>query len=216
MNKPIRAKAGESVTISHGTLEDNYHTIVHEIGPKEEMVVFAPMDPRQMLTYRIKDPVTVCFPRKDALYMFSARILERMRRGEASLLRLVQETQAERIQRRLYYRLNTYLEVAVRIQTEGNQEENWYKTHTMDISGGGMRIKTDYPFLEGSRLECLMQIGDQVLRIFGEVLTTGPILDENKFFYTRILFHDIPDTTKETVVQFVFNEQKRLHRKGLL
>ena len=87
----------------------------------------------------------------------------------------------------------------------------------MDISGGGVRILLDRNIEKGSLLECKLKINDEDLLLKGEVVRSQLIQQYPITKYEiGISFVDITEYQRDQIIGFIFEEQRKLRRKGFI
>jgi len=128
--------------------------------------------------------------------------------------------EVERLQRREYYRLP--LSVPVEARREDEPEGQWVTGHTLDLSAGGMRLSIRLDAQERDRLELRIYVGEEdmipaVAEVVRREVPVGPQLPERvprgRF---GLRFVEIDTRDRDRIVRFIFKEQGRLRRTGLL
>ncbi len=155
------------------------------------------------------------------IFSFHARVTGVNQRNKVPVMVIRQETELFRVQRRSYYRLQYSCEVKYRpfkLPALGSNEEQFRTTNTIDVSGGGMCLLTSEKLEKNIFLECVIILEKDV-----EIKAVGKIVDtkeENTGGLTRwkngIQFERISENSRERIISFVFREQQRLRRKGLV
>jgi c-di-GMP-binding flagellar brake protein YcgR len=156
------------------------------------------------------------------LYKFEARVAGRERSENLHLLRIEMPGEIEKVQRRNYYRLNCSLQAQYRIVDEINEVYNedipFKKTITNNISGGGVNLLLEDRIEAGKLVECeVFTSRNKKVRFFGKVVRYERNEVESKYRYEAgIAYVTIRSSDREAVVQFIFEEQRKLRKKGLI
>jgi c-di-GMP-binding flagellar brake protein YcgR len=91
------------------------------------------------------------------------------------------------------------------------------KAYTADISGGGVRLLTDEKLEPGQQVECRIPIGERdFLELKGLVVRVVPCVEGNYKFEVGVKFVDILEAERDRLIQFIFQQQRRLKAKGLI
>ncbi len=134
-----------------------------------------------------------------------------------------------RIQRRDYYRLDMLLEVRYRVisyfdqvYTEIPYEEYtdmpYEKTLATDLSGGGIYLLLNEKIEIDSLMNCEISTGRfGKISFIGKLVRCERIRKVSKYKYSAgIEFVEISDNNREKVIRFIFNEQRKLIKKGMI
>ncbi len=115
------------------------------------------------------------------------------------------------IQRRAYYRIDK--ELPVEIRTEEKDNGRVFKSRTMDISGGGIRVRLPEHLEKDASVVCRLQLDkSHVLNMSGMVAWSKLILDEDgvEMHETGIEFpQNNNEDDREQIVKYVFDEQNK-------
>jgi len=154
-----------------------------------------------------------------AMYRMVSEIVA-VKDGPVPLLGIAADGEVERLQRREYYRLP--VSVPVEARPEGEEEAQWMTGHTLDLSAGGMLLSIRLDVQEGDRLELRVYLGqEEMVPAVAEVVRreslAGPELPRRvprRRFGLKFVEIDMRD--RDRIVRFIFREQGRLRRTGLL
>ena len=136
------------------------------------------------------------------------------------------ETSLKRYQRREYYRLNTVLDMkscslddgtAAEEQVEFLDTDLTFDDGTMvDISGGGARFISKVMYKEKSLIRFVFSLfvnGSLTeYKLIGRVLKSQPMENREGSFDNRIQFVNIVDEDRESIIRYIFEEERK-HRQ---
>ncbi len=169
-------------------------------------------------------PVEVAYADDAALYRFVTRVRGRILRP-APQLELERPEQVVRIQRREFVRLALSLPVRLRVLAlpgeEAAAEEGLACHHgrTRDVSAGGAHVLTSAPLPRGTivELEVELRPGECFLAL-GEVVRREPAPPElgPDVVALGVNFLGLELKEQHYLVNFVFQQQRELRKKGLL
>ena len=192
------------------------------IDEGETAYIAAPIHEGIVYPVRIASPINIYFLHKGDLYRCSARVLERSTKDNIALLKIEKTGGIERIQRRQFFRFECTLPVKYRIietlECEKNEGIPFLSTYLRDLSGGGISLAVEDKIEKGSLIECLLSLDPQkVINFYGRIVRVSRQPPEEKYKYTvGIIFYKIENRDREEIIRFIFREQRKLRKKGLI
>lgn len=186
-------------------------------APINEGVVFPVHTGTELNVYFLtkQDGNTECF-------RFRAVVRGRGMVENLPLLKIEATGEIERIQRRQYYRLVCSVPVMYRLvdipNSEANETVPFKKSLVSNLSGGGVCLLLEDKVEIGKLVECELTAGEGIIvKFFGKVIRYEKTDMEGKFRYEAgIAYIKINEKDRETVVRFIFDEQRKLRKKGLI
>jgi len=157
-----------------------------------------------------------------SLYKFTAEVIDRFRNDNIEMLKIKMQGDIQKIQRRQFFRFECTVPVKYRVIKTLNPLEyetnGFMETVTRDLSGGGICIKIMEEVPKGKYVQCELHLGEKRSVLFiGKVLRlTKYGVDEKYNYEIGIEFTKIKDSDRDAVVKFIFDEQRRLRKKGLI
>ncbi len=205
------------------------HTLISEFewfAGDNEAIIAAPIFEGNILPVRIGTVMNMYFTIKKENYinLFSIRAVVRGREvsENLSLLRVELQGDIRKVQRRRYYRLDCSVRVQYRLVDSMNAVHNedipYKSTIANNLSGGGIGLLLEEKIDVGRLIECVL-FEDQARKVkfFGKVIRYEKSETEGKFKYEAgIAYIKINDNDREAVVRYIFNEQRKLRKKGLI
>ncbi|MFO7154846.1 MAG: PilZ domain-containing protein [Caldicoprobacter oshimai] len=194
-------------------------SMVQDIPQEDEIVITMPMLKGEPVVLSMGQRVRVNFFRERGQFYFDAEVVDRQRTDRVHLIRLKQTSPIHRLQRRSFYRLKINLSVLFRVVEQDFTYDKpcYIKAHTIDISGGGIRLLTDEKLEPGQQVECQIPIGERDnLELKGVVVRVVPCVEGNYKFEVGIKFVDILEAERDRLIQFIFQQQRKLRAKGLI
>ncbi|GAA0458834.1 flagellar brake protein [Alkalibacillus silvisoli] len=199
-------------------VEEKLHTKIVDLT-KKRIYVDYPINQRTGRTFYFinNTKVRVSFVSDhDIVYMFYCDV-KRRKKKKIPLIEIPFPNQDEliKVQRREYVRIEANLDVAVHSLDE---EKEPLITHTLDLSGGGIAVKsTSQQFEQGEEVDLMLVLpfgpNDYVyLNIKGEVIRYAPS-KEGQDYILSLKFKSIEDTKRETIIKYCFDQQLERRRK---
>lgn len=189
---------------------------------EETAVIAAPIYEGVVYPVRIGAQLNAFFYRKADAFRFSAEVVERGIIDNIALLKVNIKSAIFKIQRREFFRFEFSLPVKYRevnsLNPEYNEKIHFIKTITKDLSGGGISIyameKVEMNKIVEIELEVLEK---KVIKFFGKIVRVSKLEYENKFTYDLgVCFRKIENRDKEAIIKRIFQEQRKLRKKGLI
>jgi len=166
--------------------------------------------------------LNVYFIKNDNLYMFEASVTGRKTEGNISLIRIDLNGNISEIQRRQFFRFDCYVKIKYRRVNSFNEEFNinipYKSTKTRDLSGGGFCMVLEDKMDLGALLECQLELDEnRTVNFFGNVARVVKFyIDEEIRYDTGVSFTKIKFKDREAIINYIFKEQRKLIKKGLI
>lgn len=211
---------GERIQIdyidSRGQLQE-YRSQVADMHGEDLMDVLIPIHRNQDIFLRENSIIKIVTPKDEAVYEFTAVVTEKLF-GRIPLLRLKIISEVNKIQRRNFFRLKLIRDVEVR-QVEDLREKKYgekFNCNLLDISTGGVLITTNKDFQEGDMLELKIQLNEAELVAYGIIIRKTLTVSHKAPYSYGIMFDKMNESDKNKLTKFIFEEQRKLIKKGLI
>ncbi len=211
------------------TLKEEQPTKVHisqinDILGENKIEVLMPIEHSKLTLLPLNAVYTLVAYTNTGVYQCEAKVVERYKKDNIYLLGMEVISPVKRSQRREYYRYGCSLPVFTRLLTEEELTKRiWDVTKTgtegitLDIGGGGIRLISDETYEPEAMILCnfhlLIGEENQEYQILGKVLSSKVTGKYNDKYEIRVQFEDVTDTTREEIIQFIFEDERR-HKKG--
>lgn len=213
-------KIGERLAIillnNNGDEEDCLISQLLEFIDDDIMEIGMPISEGRLIPLRINSRIKVIYYKDNGQYCFSAKVLSR-RKGAIHSLRIQVLSDVKKIQRRDYFRLNTI--VPIKVCYDDAKEESGYRcidAFTLDISGGGLRFASKYDFSGLKSLMCQLNLREKILSVNARIVRNSSVYNEDYSFEVGVEFINIEQKVREEIINYIFDEQRRLMRKGMI
>lgn len=211
---------GEKIQIDHidikGHLQE-YRSQVVDIHEGAFMDVLIPIHKSRDVYLRQDSIVKLASAKGDAVYEFKAVIQEKLF-GRVPLLRLKIISEVNKIQRRDSYRLKLMRDIEAR-HIEDIKEKKFgekFRCNLHDISAGGILISTNKEFQEGDMLEATIDLNGVQLVAYGIIVRRTLTVSHKAPYSYGIKFDKMSEFDKNKLIKFIFEEQRKLIKKGLI
>ncbi len=150
------------------------------------------------------------FSSEASLYIQMAEAVKRYMSGPVACVEFRKVGQMKRINRRQYFRMSVLLDGSVkRVDAEA------VTMTTTNLSAGGVRFVCTDVFESGEKVEVGLVLKDKTLTLSGQVISCELVRDSIRRYDTRVKFFDVSRTYEQIILQYLFEQQRNIKRKGL-
>lgn len=228
MSEAKKKKMEEMDAISTRTFTSRVDSVVDD----EQIQILMPIVEGKIIPLPLNTRYDVCFYTGNGMYKARVVVTDRYKENGFYFLVLTLSSQLRKYQRRQYYRLECTIPVPYRLLTDEDMaairedsnvlieilEEMPFKNgNTLDLSGGGVR------FISGEQLErethilinlsMIKQIDEKDIAVLGRVIASTRKDKKGERFEHRIEYANIDGQTREKIIKYIF-EQERKKRHG--
>lgn len=191
---------------------------VEHINDDGTIDVLIPITKNQMLYIKNDSILKVIAVRDSAIYEFKAKIVNKLF-GVEPILRLAVISDVIKIQRRNYYRLKVIKTIRVRraINLKEKLFEEYFNASLIDLSGGGIGFTCHKAFNENDIVEINMELNSNIINLFGKIVRKE--LNDRSYkeiYLYGVHFEKITEIERNSIMRFIFEEQRKLAKKGLI
>ncbi|HEX2944694.1 MAG TPA: PilZ domain-containing protein [Clostridia bacterium] len=190
------------------------------------IAIAAPISERRIVPVPAGSSMNIYFIKQDgsiaSLFKFRAIVKARYDADKLKILLVEKQGEIVGVQRRNHFRLDTLLEVGYR--TVGTVKggypgvKQFKKALSVNLSGGGICLLLDDELDKGDLIECNMTFDrERNIRFFGKIVRFDEADREGRYRYKAgVAYIEIAENDREAVVRYIFQEQRKLLRKGLV
>lgn len=189
-----------------------------------------PIREGKVIPLEIDDDYNLCFFTNSGLYQCTAQIKKRYTENRMYVMDVIFLTPLKKFQRRKFYRLDCLFPIRYRIvpkeqfekknEAEQDNEKDeilWKEGTISDLSGGGIRFHGNVECKKEDLVEIVLplslQSGIVPLSLYMKVVSCVHFEGSRVAYETRGEFLNINEKERETVIKYVFEEQRRRMRK---
>lgn len=189
-----------------------------------------PISEGKVIPLEIDDDYNLCFFTNSGLYQCTAQIKKRYTENRMYVMDVIFLTPLKKFQRRKFYRLDCLFPIRYRIvpkeqfekknEAEQDHEKDeilWKEGTISDLSGGGIRFHGNVECKKEDLVEIVLplslQSGIVPLSLYMKVVSCVHFEGSRVAYETRGEFLNINEKERETVIKYVFEEQRRRMRK---
>ena len=209
-----------------------YNSMIHNILSEDTMEITMPMEKTKLILLPVESEFDLVFYGIVSLYQCVARIIDRYKSNNVYLLLVELTSNLRKYQRREYYRFSCALEMCARNLEEEElqaieQRVDYQLTPGLplkqsvivDISGGGLRFMSSQRYEPGSLIYCSYHLYKEEERkkyeVIGKVLGNRELDDRPGTFEHRVQYYDIDANTREEIIKYIFDEERKSRRKEI-
>ncbi|MDD6796832.1 MAG: PilZ domain-containing protein [Clostridia bacterium] len=214
-----------------------YYSKVLDISDAEEGTVVKasmPIFEGHVVPLSIGEEYDIYFSVGGNIIESTCKVAGRSKEANIYVMDLLVTGELRRVQRREFYRMPCDIAAAVQIINEW-QAIAYERTHEwkdaltdnaresstgkiIDLSGGGLRMRatTHYDKDEWVKITFDICCNDkkQTLEILGKVIASYLTENNRSIYETRVQFKALSKERKETIIKYIFQEQRRIQQKS--
>lgn len=198
-------------------VSSRYPSRVENIGD-QEIVLASPIKNRVAFFVPPGSDINVWYWDKIAIYTFTCKVIRNINK-DIPLLTVEKPQKIEKVQKRDHVRIRISIDVFLSYTDKnGELKEIWCKTR--DISGGGMMLVLHKPLLSDidELVNMEFKLDSELIQTKGKVVRNSWESDSDgvERNIVGVEFKDLANKNTQVIIQYVFQKQIELRRKGLL
>lgn len=210
-----------------------YSSQVLDEGEYNHYFVAMPIHEGKLIPFSVGQECEVTFYSKNGLFQSQAIVCGRYKNGEVFLMEIELQTILKKVQRREYFRFSCRMPMEYRI-IEGDEKKivepgdayaidegqlEWKNGIILDLSGGGARFVSAFHEEKNSLVQVRFQIvyedHPDVVYSFARLLRSERNPNKDILYDNRIEFWRMDQGTREKIIRYIFEEQRRNRSKQL-
>ena len=218
----------QRVAINADTAEQKrkiYISKINQVLEEDKIEVLMPIEQSKLVLLPRNAVGNLVIYTSNGLFQCDVKVGERYKSDNIYLQVLVLMSGIKKYQRREYYRYSCNIPVYCRSLTKDEKETLvWDDTiigregETLDIGGGGVRFIIDEEFKPEDMVVCCIPLeirnGTKEVQGAGKVLSVKPVKDSTKFFEIRVQFERMSNVSREQIIQFIFEDERKRRKKS--
>lgn len=217
INKYISDGDKINLLVQNNYEKHQYVSKVDHINEDGTVDVLIPISKNQIVFIKVDTIIKVIVSKEGAIFEFRAQVIDKLF-GTIPLLRLLLVSEIHKIQRRNYYRLKALENIKVRkiIDLKEKQFDEYFEAAMVDISGGGLAFNSKVELEVKAAVELSLKLNGNALNIIGTIVRVD--LDESKArkYSYGVNFEKITEIERNIIMKYIFEEQRKLAKKGLI
>lgn len=210
---------GDKITIElmNNYDKQKYVSQIIETRDDSTLDIVIPIYKNRIIYIKNDTELEVVVSKGEAIYEFKAKILNKVF-GRIPLLKLELISKITKIQRRDYFRLKYIHNITIKKVT--NLKEKVFDEEVtgsmIDISGGGLAFTSNIQFEEKDVVEISMNINNTNVVILGKIVRKSLSGNGSVKYSYGVQFSNITEIQRNEIMKFIFEEQRKLAKKGLI
>lgn len=214
-----------------------YTSNVLDIRKNENISIAMPKENDKLVLLPLGVRIELLFYTKTGLYRAAGQVVERYKSANIYMLDVELKTRLEKFQRREFYRYQYLLDfnyytisaeernmesaeaLYIYLRKAGVLKQRENEGSIVDLSGGGIRFRTDTELHEDDYVLFLIHLKNENLNklyyIPGKIISCVPTdADNNKNYEIRAKFEIEDDKMREEIIRFIFEEERKARQRG--
>lgn len=195
----------------------SYPSQLLDIVNNEEFIIGGPIIKSNLILIREGENINISYMIKDkGKHYFSAKVISRTNTGIYKL-KVKKTSDIKVIQDRKHFRLPVNIPISKYFEKEIENNEDFIENcESKDISGGGIKIYSNVEHEVHDIVACSIDLFDEKLFIKCKVVRIEEVDSFNYNYLVGLQFIDIEDRSRDLIVKYIFEEQRKLRLKGLI
>ncbi len=204
-----------SLVHERSSLSKTHVSQVEEILGENRLLIHVPISYGQLVRLNTNERFYMLFFTDKGMIRFEGEINSFSNEGDLHFMNITLLTDGERIQRREFFRFTCLLPIKFSIieeygATTEADPRTLYDGIVKDLGGGGIRFVSNRDVSEKSQIKCILMLGDDCLILMGKVLHRQFFPKSNYKYQYRVEFVGTILTEQEKIIQYIFNEQRKI------
>ena len=133
------------------------------------------------------------------------------KKDDTSEVKNTSNNKHKKLQRRDFFRFTCVMDM--KFSAIHNSEHTLlHNAIIKDISAGGIRFITNTNLSLEQLIKCTIMLNDTTVMVTGKVLEKQYISETIMKFQYRVLFLDVPRNIQDTIMHYIFTEQKKRNK----
>lgn len=230
-------KANVSVTssekFSKNIKKETYFSKIYDIIGEDKLKIAMPMDGTHLIFPAINTRYELSIHTKGGIYHCKGIVIERYKEASLHVMILEVYTGIQKFQRRQHYRFACNLIITYRVLSQAEaslltdsdaleafrdalSERGYLKGVTLDISGGGIRFTSAQLIEPDTSILCNFSIDMEGKKnsfsVISRLVQSKEMPHRKNQYEHRVKFDSISDQDRETLIRFIFEEERRYRK----
>lgn len=194
-----------------------YPSQVLDILESDKLIIRGPIKNKKLVFLHNKDKIHISYNiLNKGMHYFQGEILSR-EYADMYILKVKKVSPIKILQMRSYYRFSKTIDIVKQFK-RGKPYEDLHieECETKDISGGGLGIYSNYKHSIGDYVICSFLILNKQISVKCKVIRINETDSFNYKYSLGLSFLEIPEKHRDAIIEYIFNQQRKLRSKGLI
>lgn len=231
-NKIELTRSAAAENIDDAQNKRMYISQIVDIIDDDKMKIGMPMEQGKVIPLSINTRLDACFYTTQGLYQGRIIVTDRYKEGQIFILVVELISNLQKYQRRQYFRLGCVIDIKYRKIFDEEIEEyaqnnnmiieadDFLDGTALDISGGGIRFVSGEHLEKDKDIFIVLEIKyeDQTKTygLLGRIIMSYQAKSRENLFEHRVEFVNMQGGVRESLIKYIFEEERRQRQKQLL
>jgi c-di-GMP-binding flagellar brake protein YcgR len=193
--------------------EKPHLSMVETVVNDKKVMIHAPAFRGEPIRLPKNENYVLRFLTENAVFRFDALLQEYVNVDGFEVILFQISGEGDKIQRRGLFRFTCAIPVTFTVVSENGDQSETQEGMIRDLSGGGMKMLSRLNMQEKSLIRVMLQLEDDYIMAFGEVLAKSDVPDSIYEFQYGVKFAVMPEADQEKIIRFLYNEQRKLRMR---
>lgn len=214
-------KVGDRLEISQKNDDQNaksYVSQVEHVLDKKQLVIHMPISYGQLIKLKMNQMYSMIFFTEKGIVKFDTAIIKFTQENNLNFILIKLVSEGVKIQRREFFRFTCLLPAKFALFNNNDENaddkgsEQVFNGIIKDLGGGGIRFVTNQDLEEKSKIKCVIVLDNDVFVVLGKILYKQYFPKSNYKYQYRVEFVGMINTEQEKIVQYIFDQQRKIIR----
>lgn len=225
--------SGESIDIIVEKSEEEINlnsTIIDKSINNKTFTIYNPIYKKRIYTMSKKKLYNFRYiDENSGIYSFKGEVIKRFKEKSIYLLEIKYKGSLRKVQRREFFRIDIFKKITLDIPTskeyfESDKLLDLYdsidfikgKFLLKDISAGGIGFFSNTKFKLNQRFIINLNLNNLTVKVLGKVVRNVKAKENDKKYLIGVRFEKLNTKKRRKIINYVFNKQRELRKKGLI
>lgn len=214
---PLNVDVGNRVEITLASDPEgkSYVSVVEDVYENNLILMHMPISYGNLVKLPMKYDYKMMFYTEKGMYKYTARIIKYVSQGNFNFMIVELSSDAEKFQRREFFRYECIIEFKFDKLLEGETSINFDPDTILatgiikDISAGGIRFLGDELIEADSIIKCRIPLKNDRLICAAKIVAVQNFPKSSYKYQYRAEFMELKEADKDLIVRFIFEEQRK-------
>lgn len=204
------------ITLDREEKTTSYISVVENICEDDLVMIHMPISYGSLVKLPMDINYKMIFYTERGLFKYNAKIVKYVSEGAFKFMLVKLCSEAEKFQRREFFRFECILEFKF---DKLDENENEFEFDDLDInldglmkdiSAGGVRFVTNESFDVGDMFKCRINLNGDEIVSSAKIIQIESYVKANYKFQYRAEFLSITESDRDLIIKYIFNEQRKI------
>lgn len=199
-----------------------YTSVVEDVYDNDKVLIYMPISYGTLVKLSDDAEYNFLFITEKGMFRYSGNVVKYISKEKFNFILIKLFGEPKKIQRREFFRFECILPFRFEPLSSTETAERFSmdkdiilsKGIVKDIGGGGIRFISNEVLKESTKIKCLLPITEEPIITLGRIIQKQAYPKSNYKYQYRVEFIYISEKDKESIIKFIFDEQRKVARRS--